>query len=142
VRRILRFAVPAGLVAAAAAFLAYETALVDASVTREQAQTTAAIVLFGVGEYAVLLVSRPLRPWKIGLILSMVACFAAVLLIPALRDFFAFSIPPTTELLESAATIAVACVVLSVLVRLAGWRPQRDAAAGSQPQPQRGKVPA
>jgi cation-transporting ATPase E len=142
VRRILRFAVPAGLVAAGAAFLAYETALVDAAVTRVQAQTTAAIVLFGVGEYAVVVVSRPLRAWKIGLILSMVAGFAAVLVIPALRDFFAFSIPPTTELLEAAVTIAVACGLLSLLVRVAGWRPQPDAPAGSEPEPQRGKVPA
>jgi cation-transporting P-type ATPase E len=142
VRRILRFAVPAGLVASTAAFLAYETALVDASVTRVQAQTAAAIVLFGVGEYAVVLVSRPLRAWKVVLVAAMIGGFAAVLLIAPLRDFFAFSIPPTTELIEVAATIALGCVVLSVLVRVVGWRPHRDQPIASDPQAQRGKVAA
>ena len=124
VPRILRFAVPAGLVAASASFLAYETALVDTSVTHVQAQTAAALVLFGIGEYAVVLVSRPLRAWKVALIATMIAGFVAVLVIPPLRDFFAFAIPPITELIEAGVTVAVGCVVLTVLVRLAGWRPQ------------------
>jgi len=127
VPRILRFAVPAGLVAASASFLAYETALADTSVSRVQAQTAAALVLFGIGEYAVVLVSRPLRAWKVALIATMIGGFVAVLGIPPLRDFFAFAIPPATELVETGATIAVGCVVLSVLVRLAGWRPRDKA---------------
>ncbi len=142
VPRMLRFAVPAGLVAAVASFVSYETALVDSAVTHVEAQTVAAIVLFGVGEYAVVMVARPLRPWKVALVATMVAGFAAVLLIPPLRHFFAFQIPPAAELVEAMVTIAVACVALTVLVRLARWRPQTDADVGSERDPQGRKVPA
>ena len=127
VPRMLRFAVPAGLVAAAASFLVYQTALADSLVTRVEAQTAAAIVLFGVGEYAVVLVSRPLQPWKVGLVATMVAAFVAVLLVPAFQEFFAFDLPPRPEIGEALLTIAVAGAALSALVRLTGWHRPRDA---------------
>jgi len=83
----------------------------------------------------VVLVSRPLRPWKVGLVAAMIVSFVAVLVVPPLQQFFAFELPPPRELGESLVTIAVACVLLSLFARLAGWRPQTDSDAGFPPAP-------
>jgi len=72
-------------------------------------------------------VSRPLQPWKVGLVATMVAAFVAVLLVPAFQEFFAFDLPPRPEIGEALLTIAVAGAALSALVRLTGWHRPRDA---------------
>ena len=93
VRRVLNFAVPAGLVAAAATFSAYGAARAE-GVSLLQARTTATIVLFGVGLWVLTILARPVTRSRGVLEVSMAGAFAIVLAIPGLRRFFALSLPP------------------------------------------------
>ena len=76
-------------------------------ITLEQARTTAAIVLMGVGLVILARLARPLVGWRLTLVLSMLGVFIAVLVIPPLRDFFDLSMPP--------AIIVFACIGLTSL---------------------------
>src|SRR5437763_6601701 len=60
VGRVVRFAVPAGTVAAAATFSAYAVARVQPDVDLTQARTTATLVLFSVGTWVLTILARPL----------------------------------------------------------------------------------
>jgi len=75
VARVLRFSVPAGLIAAACSFGSYLVARVDTSTTLVQDRTTATIALFIVGLGTLTAVARPLVPWKVALIGAMAAGF-------------------------------------------------------------------
>ena len=59
VNRVLRFALPAGLVAATATFVAYAVARDEPSLTLTEARTTATIVLFSVGLWVLVILIRP-----------------------------------------------------------------------------------
>ena len=40
-----------------------------------------------------LIISRPLRPWKIGLVLAMAGSYLVVIALPFARDFFELTLP-------------------------------------------------
>ena len=40
-----------------------------------------------------ILISRPLRPWKVGLAAAMAACYGAAMAVPFLREFFELDVP-------------------------------------------------
>jgi cation-transporting ATPase E len=107
VKRVLVFAIPAGITAAAATFTGYALTRIEEGITLEQARTTAAIVLMGVGLVILARLARPLVGWRLTLVLSMLGAFIAVLVIPPLRDFFDLSMPP--------AIIVFACIGLTSL---------------------------
>ncbi len=107
VKRVLVFAIPAGITAAAATFTGYALTRIEEGITLEQARTTAAIVLMGVGLVILARLARPLVGWRRNLVLSMLGAFIAVLVIPPLRDFFDLSMPP--------AIIVFACIGLTSL---------------------------
>ncbi|HMA46871.1 MAG TPA: HAD-IC family P-type ATPase [Frankiaceae bacterium] len=115
VRRVLRFAVPSGVVAAAASFAAYGTALLD-DVPRARAQTVAALVLFTVVLWVLVIVARPFTAFKAALVGTMGAGFALVLGVPGLRRFFALDLPPWPDLTVAAGVAAAGVAVLEV-----GW---------------------
>src|SRR5213078_1128338 len=60
VGRVLRFAAPAGAVAAAATFCAYAVARRQPDVTLQEARTTATAVLFAIGLAVLVILERPL----------------------------------------------------------------------------------
>jgi cation-transporting P-type ATPase E len=107
VKRVLVFAIPAGITAAAATFTGYALTRVAEGITLEQARTTAAMVLMGVGLVILARLARPLVGWRRTLVLSMLGAFIAVLVIPPLRDFFDLSMPP--------AIVVFACIGLTSL---------------------------
>ena len=107
VKRVLVFAIPAGITAAAATFTGYALTRIEEDITLEQARTTAAIVLMGVGLVILARLARPLVGWRRTLVLSMLGAFVAVLVIPPLRDFFDLSMPP--------AIVVFACIGLTSL---------------------------
>jgi cation-transporting ATPase E/undecaprenyl-diphosphatase len=111
VRRVLNFAVPAGLVAAAATFSAYAAARAE-GVSLPQARTTATVVLFGVGLWVVTLLARPVTRSRGALEASMAGAFAVVLAVPSLRGFFALEIPPLDVVFSAAGITAGAVAVL------------------------------
>jgi len=107
VKRVLVFAIPAGITAAAATFTGYALTRVAEGITLEEARTTAAMVLMGVGLVILARLARPLVGWRRTLLLSMLGAFIAVLVVPPLRDFFDLSMPP--------AIVVFACIGLTSL---------------------------
>ena len=91
--RVLRFSLPAGTVAAAVTFALYEIVRRLDNVNLDEARTAATMTLLGLGLVILLLISRPLRPWKVGLAASMAASYGAAMALPALREFFQLDAP-------------------------------------------------
>jgi cation-transporting P-type ATPase E len=121
VERVLRFAVPAGTVAAVCTIAAYGLARSESGVSQTEARTTATITLFLVALWVLAILARPTNPWRAGLVLSMAAVFAVIMAVPGLRDFFALN-PPRTELVLSAIGIAAAGgFVIEMGWRISGW---------------------
>jgi len=92
-RRVLRFTVPAGTLAAVATFMAYRLAI-DEPVPLIQARTTATMVLCWIGFLVLTIIAAPLTRPRLVLIWSMVAAFVAAMLVPSARGFFALEPPP------------------------------------------------
>lgn len=93
-RRVLSFSIPAGIAAGVASAVVYAIARQDLTVTLEQARTATALTLLGVGLVILVMMSRPLQPWKLMLTAAMAACYAVVILVPALSTFFEVDAPP------------------------------------------------
>jgi len=62
-------------------------------ITLIEARTAAAIALLVMGLTILTLVSRPLKPWKVGLATSMATLYGLVLAVPALRNYFVLELP-------------------------------------------------
>ena len=122
VNRVLRFAIPAGFVAATAVFLSYWWARTDDATVRE-ARTTATIVLLVLGLWVLVLLARPFTRYRTVLVLGMIGLFLGAILIVPIRDFYALRPPPADVLLPALGIAAIACVVLEAGYR---WAQRRD----------------
>jgi cation-transporting ATPase E len=109
-RRVLRFSLPAGAVAGSVAYATYEAARRLDDVSLAEARTIATITLLAAGLVILVLISRPLRVWKVGLAVGMGLGYVAVMAIPFLRDYFQLEIPPTDGWVVAAIGGTVACV--------------------------------
>jgi cation-transporting ATPase E len=116
VHRVLRFAIPTGLVAAVATFAAYVLARILDKGDLSEARTLAAVVLFSVGLWALAMLAGPWTALRGLLVGSMGAAFLAVLLVPPLRDTFALDPAAPKE-----TAIAVVVVSLAALALEGGW---------------------
>ncbi|MGZ8582193.1 MAG: HAD-IC family P-type ATPase [Actinomycetota bacterium] len=94
VRRVLRFAIPTGTLAAIATLLAYALAREEPGVTLEQAQTTAVMVLTWIGFLVLTILSAPLTRARLALIWSMAGLFVIALTWAPSQEFFALDDPP------------------------------------------------
>ena len=94
VRRVLRFAIPTGTLAAIATLLAYALAREEPGVTLVQAQTTAVMVLTWIGFLVLTILSAPLTRSRLMLIWSMAALFVMALAWGPTQTFFALDDPP------------------------------------------------
>lgn len=106
--RVLRFSIPAGALAAAAAFFVYEIARRHNEVTLDEARTVATFTLLGVGLVILVVISRPLRPWKIGLAAAMAGSYMVVMVWPWARNFFELDVPPAWMWIPTIAAVVVA----------------------------------
>jgi len=120
VRRVLAFAVPAGLVAAGATLIAYWLAHRSPSVPLDQARTTATITLTGAGLEVLWSLSRPLNALRVTILASMVGALVGVLAIPWLRDQFALALPPASVLIGVAILLAVVGAAIEIVHRKIG----------------------
>ncbi len=87
-RRVLRFSIPAGVIAGSATLAAYEAALHVADLDLDKARTLATVTLLAIGLVVLAVASRPLRLWKLGLVAAMGLGYVVVFLVPFLRNFF------------------------------------------------------
>jgi cation-transporting ATPase E len=101
VKRVLRFTIPVGFLAATATFLGYSLASHEPGVTTIQAQTTAVMTLTFVGLLVLSIVAAPLNRWRLALVWSMGALAVLAFVLPATQTFFALDPPPLTVWLAS-----------------------------------------
>ncbi|MEE1800564.1 cation-translocating P-type ATPase [Streptomyces sp. JV176] len=124
VRRVMRYAVPSGVIAAVATFTTY--LLARHSYTGPDslgAETSAAtLTLFLVSMWVLAIVARPYTWWRICLVLSMGAAFLVVLAVPALQHFFALKLVGTTVPWAAVGIAVVASVALELCWRWVGRR--------------------
>ena len=115
VGRVLRFAVPAGALAAAATITSYLFARDIYGGDLEAETSAATLTLFLVALWALAIIARPYTWWRILLVAAMGGAFAVVLVVPFLQDFFQLELiggrAPTL-----AVTIAAAAGLLLELV--------------------------
>jgi cation-transporting ATPase E len=117
VRRVLRFAVPAGVIAGAAVLLAYALARAG-NVTPVQARTAATVVFMIVSLWVLVIQARPMQPWKTVLVAAMVGLFLLALFVPAGRRLYDLQLPSAVILAEAAALGALASVGVEAVDRL------------------------
>ena len=124
--RVLRFAVPAGVVAAVATLSAYAITLGgdESTASVEESRSVAVIVLFGVAMWVLGILARPFNAWRLGLVCSMGGAFFLVLTIPWLREYFELPLPNSPDLLLAIGISAIACAVLEIGWRVTGWMDQ------------------
>ncbi|MFJ4582048.1 HAD-IC family P-type ATPase [Streptomyces echinatus] len=91
VRRVMRYAVPGGVVAGAATFVTYLLARHHYSGAGAlNAETSAAtLTLFLISMWVLAIIARPYTWWRVTLVAAMGVAFLLVLAVPALQEFFA-----------------------------------------------------
>jgi cation-transporting ATPase E len=107
VNRITRFAVPAGLVAALATFVAYALARTARDVSAIESRTTATMALLAVGLILVALVAAPMTSALLALLVAMAATYVVVLAVPASTKFFELNAPPAVVVLAAVGSAAL-----------------------------------
>mgnify|MGYP001816630974 CR=1 FL=1 len=119
VGRVLSFAVPAGVAAAAATFAVYALArseIADSSLA--DARSAATITLTCLGLWVLALVARPLNALRAGLVAVLAGAFVLAFAIPLSADFFALTVPPPDTWATIGIGVAVGIVLIEVLVRV------------------------
>lgn len=113
VPRVLRFAVPAGLIAAAASFLSYYLAR-RGSTSLEVDRTMATITLMIAGLGVLVVTARPFTWWKYLLVAAMTGGFLLTLAVPFARRFFALHLDGVPQTLGAVGVglLAAAAVLL------------------------------
>ncbi|WP_219926480.1 HAD-IC family P-type ATPase [Glycomyces artemisiae] len=113
VKRVLKFAIPAGICCAVPTFAVYLAALAHDGYDSAQPQTTAAITLFSLALVALAIVAKPYVWWK-GLLVGVCAgAFVLVLAVPPFARFYELSLPGVWN--TTAAAIAVGCGAATLL---------------------------
>ncbi|WP_019928239.1 HAD-IC family P-type ATPase [Nocardia sp. BMG111209] len=119
VRRVLRLAVPSGVVIGTVTFVAYLFAYRGAEASEAQqvrAGTTALITLLIVAVWVLAIVARPWNLWKILLIGGSVAFYLVLFAVPFTRDFF--RLDPSDITLTA---VAVGCGAIGIVLVTAAW---------------------
>jgi cation-transporting ATPase E len=120
VTRVLRFALPAGIAAAAATFSSYVIARLTPGSTLVADRTTAVITLAAVALWVLALIARPYTWWRLTLIAAMAAGFVLVLAVPWARTFF--SLRPYNPATDLIALAIAGCAAAALTVYLSAAR--------------------
>jgi len=120
INRVLRFTIPAGIVAGTASLATYSIAFYGYDVPLKEARTATTITLVIVGLWVLLILARPITLWRGALAGAMIACVGFILAVPGLRDFYALQLPPDNVTASALAVAAAAVITLEI-----GWRTTR-----------------
>ncbi|MET9364718.1 cation-translocating P-type ATPase [Streptomyces sp. NPDC006632] len=94
VRRVMRYAIPSGVIAGVATFVTYMIARAyytgPGDLDAETSVTT--LTLFLVSMWVLAIIARPYTWWRIALVVSMGVAFLLVLAVPWLQNFFALKL--------------------------------------------------
>ncbi len=124
VRRVMRYAIPGGVVAGLATFGTYLLARGHYAGTGAlDAETSAAtLTLFLISMWVLAIVARPYTWWRLCLVAAMGLGFLLVLAVPWLQDFFALKLVGTTMPWAAVGIAVVAAAALELLWRWVGRR--------------------
>jgi cation-transporting ATPase E len=113
VKRVLKFAIPAGVCCAVPTFIVYLLSLARDGTDSQLPQTTAAITLFCLALAALAIVAKPYVWWKLLLVGGCAAAFVTVLAIPPFARFYELGLPGVWN--TTAAAIGVGSGVAALL---------------------------
>ncbi|MER6630606.1 HAD-IC family P-type ATPase [Streptomyces sp. NPDC000987] len=124
VRRVMRYAIPGGVVAAAATFATYLIARhhYTGPGSLEAETSVATLTLFLISMWVLAIVARPWTWWRLTLVLSMAAAFLLVLAVPSLQHFFALKLVGMQLPWIAVGISVVAAAALEALWNWAGRR--------------------
>jgi cation-transporting ATPase E len=128
-KRVLRFAVPAGTITGLAVFAAYLLARLEEH-TPDQRRTAATIAALVVALWILVVLAQPMRAWKAALVGVMAGAAALAVGVPPLQRMFEMSIP--LSVLPGALAIGA---VGAMAVQLVGLWASRTTARGSIDRP-------
>jgi cation-transporting ATPase E len=119
VRRVMRYSIPGGVLAAVATFLTYLIARHHyTGAGALDAETSAAtLTLFLISMWVLAIIARPYTWWRIALVAAMGAAFVLVLVVPWLQHFFALKLVGVTMPWIAVGIATVAAATLEVLWR-------------------------
>ena len=122
VRRVLRFAIPAGTIAAAATLASYFHArwVYDGDLAAETSAAT--LTLFIVVLWVLVVIARPYTWWRAGLVVAMGVGFTLVLTVPFLQEFFQLRLVGYQAPWVGAGIAVAACALLEVTWRIVDHR--------------------
>jgi cation-transporting ATPase E len=135
VPRVLRFAVPAGVVCAAMTFVAYALARADTATDLVADRATATLTLFGVAFCVLAIVAHPYTPWRLGLLASMAGSFALLVTVPWSSRILQLSYGDAGNdaIAVGCAGIGAAALVISTRAAARLRLPERLSRRGSSP---------
>ncbi|MEU0447045.1 HAD-IC family P-type ATPase [Streptomyces tendae] len=124
VRRVMRYAIPGGVVAGAATFVTYLVARQHYTGPNAlDAETSAAtLTLFLISMWVLAIIARPYTWWRVLLVAAMGLGFVIVLAVPWLQDFFALKLVGVTMPWAAVGIAVAAAAVLELLWRWVGRR--------------------
>ncbi|WP_433125174.1 HAD-IC family P-type ATPase [Micromonospora sp. CA-240977] len=125
VGRVLRFAIPGGILAATATITSYGFARSHYGDDLPAETSVATVTLFLVALWALAIIARPYTWWRILLVLGMGLAFVTVLVVPFLQTFFQLRLVGTEAPLVGAAIAVVAGLLMEV-----AWAVMRRRLAG------------
>jgi cation-transporting ATPase E len=127
--RVLRFSIPAGVIAGTAAFIVYMLVPRGEGTELTEARTAATITLLVLGLVILVLISRPLAVWKIGLAVAMALSYVVIMAWPYQREYFELDVPPDSAFVKIAIVSAIASAALIAVPRFLPWlndQPQEE----------------
>jgi magnesium-transporting ATPase (P-type) len=113
-RRVLTFAVPAGIATAPAVLASYALARAVAGVSTEQARTAALLTLLMVSGWVLILIARPFNAARVALIAGLAAAAVLLFALPFARDVFSLRLPPLPVAVGAFGAAALAIAVLTL----------------------------
>jgi len=119
-RRVMRFALPTGLVTGACAYAGYLLARgLDSTAGVAGGRTTACLVVFVVSLWTLMVQARPLAGWKLGLVAAIAGLVALIVVLPWSGDVFLLHFTPIRIL------IGLACGAVGAVFVEASYRAVR-----------------
>ncbi|MFC7218765.1 cation-translocating P-type ATPase [Streptomyces polyrhachis] len=124
VRRVMKYSVPAGLLAGSATFLAYLLArsYYTGPGALDAETSVATLTLFLVAMWVLAIIARPYNWWRLLLVGTMALGFVVVMVTPWLQDFFQLKLVGTTMPWIAVGIAAAASALLEPVWRLVARR--------------------
>ncbi|MER6089243.1 HAD-IC family P-type ATPase [Streptomyces bluensis] len=119
VGRVMRYAIPGGVVAALATFTTYLIArhYYTGPGSLDAETSAATLTLFLISMWVLAIIARPYTWWRLCLVASMGVAFLVVLVVPRLQEFFALKLVGAAMPWLAVGIAAVAAVALEFLWR-------------------------